>query len=387
MNMARLAYRNWRYKPGQSWALMGFVFLAATLVAFSAQWSDTAQRSFHRALDPVDLVIGAKGSDVQLLLSAVYHIDDPVGNLDSAAISGLKDHPQVTRWVPIAMGDQIQGFRMVGTTPEFLELYNLKPEQGTTAPITGDHNVWVGGWVARALNLKVGDALNSTHGLAETGKKHDHPFRVAGILAMSGLPADQLVLAPVSAIWELHGEETRGQITAALVQTRSAMGKVIIPGQVNRANRAQAILPSVVMAKVRRFGVVGTRILQWVSGAFFLLAALGIFLGMWQRLISRKDEWELLRAMGWRKGHLALCIWMETVLFIVVPLIPALLTAKAVLQLSSTFWYRHYGIFVEWQWWHMIDTRILSGTILMAAIMGGVPAIWLFRHPLFIRRP
>ena len=135
-------------------------------------------------LKGIDMVVGAKGSPLQLILSAVYHIDSPTGNISVKDAKKIKNNRMVGSSIDLLYGDNYKGYRIVGTDEKFLDLYNAKIKDGRKwdKPL----EVVVGSKIHTKLNINLDDELISSHGLRETGEKHaDQLFKVVGLLKPS----------------------------------------------------------------------------------------------------------------------------------------------------------------------------------------------------------
>ena len=164
------------------------------------------EQNLSRNARGIDLVVGAKGSPLQLILSAVYHIDAPTGNisLDDAAV--IEANPMVEAAIPLALGDAYRGFRIVGTTAAYPEHYEASVASGRLW--SESNEATLGATAARESGLSIGDTFNSAHGLGAGGQEHDEsPLTVVGILAETGTVLDRLVLTSVETVWEVHGIE------------------------------------------------------------------------------------------------------------------------------------------------------------------------------------
>ena len=204
MSWLRLALANLLLSPLTS--LVNILLMAlgtasiALLILAGQQLSETLTRDARG----LDLVVGAKGSPAQLILSAVYHADLPPGNIALADARPWAEDSRVSLAVPLALGDSFRGFRIVGTTPEYLELLNASVARG---------RVWqqpmqavIGAAVARASGLRLGEYFSGAHGFSGEGRAHDtQPYRVVGILKASGAVVDRLVLTSLESVWTLHG--------------------------------------------------------------------------------------------------------------------------------------------------------------------------------------
>lgn len=204
MSWLRLALANLFLSPLTS--LVNILLMAlgtasiALLILAGQQLSETLTRDARG----LDLVVGAKGSPAQLILSAVYHADLPPGNIALADARPWAEDSRVSLAAPLALGDSFRGFRIVGTTPEYLELLNASLARG---------RVWqepmqavIGAAVARASGLRLGEYFSGAHGFSGEGRAHDtRPYRVVGILKASGAVVDRLVLTSLQSVWTLHG--------------------------------------------------------------------------------------------------------------------------------------------------------------------------------------
>lgn len=209
MSIFRLALRNLVYKPwGTSLSLI-LAALGAGLISLLLLVSWQLEKQFERNLAGINLVVGAKGSPLQMILSSMYHVDAPTGNIP---IEGIKPflnpaHPYVETAVPLSLGDSYRGRRVVGTSPAFLELYGASIAKGEMW--TDVMEVLAGSRVAEDLNLQLGDEFQSSHGLIEDSLLvHEDalPFKIVGILSPTGTVADQLLLTPNQSVWAVHGD-------------------------------------------------------------------------------------------------------------------------------------------------------------------------------------
>ena len=164
MNLIKLAWKNSVHNPLNLLLNLILLTLGIGLISFILSINTQLKDKFDKNLADIDLVIGAKGSPLQLILSSMYHIDSPTGNISIGECKAfLRDgHPLIKRSVPLSMGDNYKGFRIIGTDHAILELYNAEIE-------TGEYwsnllEVTVGASVARELNLELGSTFKSSHG-------------------------------------------------------------------------------------------------------------------------------------------------------------------------------------------------------------------------------
>lgn len=260
-----------------------------------------AEERLERDTAGVDLVIGAKGSPLQLVLSAVFQMDVPTGNVSMADAAAIIKSPQVKRAVPLALGDSFKAFRIVGTNPDYAELYGATIDAGRFWATSQE--VVIGADVARATGLKLGQNFASSHGLVEGGGAHaEHPFTVVGMLKPTGSVADRLILTSVESIWEVHeheGEEAANkEITAYLIQYSTPLAAAAFPRMVNQSSAMQAASPAVETSRLFSLLGIGVTTLKVFAGIMIACAALGIFIGLTNALNERRADLALLRLLG-----------------------------------------------------------------------------------------
>ncbi|AWO01310.1 hypothetical protein DLD77_06210 [Chitinophaga alhagiae] len=201
--ICRIAFKNLLHKPlyaGLCWLLLACsTAVLLLLVALNRQ----AKEQLEKQIAGVDMVLGAKGSPLQLILSSVYNLDAPTGNIYLRDAQRFMQHPLVEYAIPVSLGDSYRGYRIIGTTHAYLDKYKLKPAAGTV--FNKSMEVVIGATVAKRAGLALGDSFAGTHGLGEKGHVHDeHQYVVKGILPATGLSLDQLILTPLESVWAIH---------------------------------------------------------------------------------------------------------------------------------------------------------------------------------------
>jgi putative ABC transport system permease protein len=231
MNLLRLSWKNLTHQPWSTGLSLVLAALGAGLISLLLQLNHQLDQQFQRNLAGIDLVVGAKGSPLQLILSGMYHIDAPTGNIPIAESKAFLNprHPLIKKAVPLSLGDSHRGHRIVGTTYDFLDLYEAEIAQGKRweAPL----EVVAGAAVADKLGLRLGDTFKSSHGLIEDEDlvhADADAFRVVGILKPTGSVADQLLLTSNESLWvvhEHHADHTEASAPVAPgTQTAAAEG-------------------------------------------------------------------------------------------------------------------------------------------------------------------
>ena len=328
--------------------------------------------AFERDLAGIDVVVGAKGSPMQLILSGVLHIDVPTGNVPLAAIRELEQHPQVAQLIPVSLGDSLDGFRIVGTSHAFLEHYQAQLANGLRwqAPM----QAVLGSRVARQLGLQIGQRFTGTHGLAAGGHSHgENPYTVVGILAPTGSVLDRLILTDTASVWKVHEDDTAAdeedraiveaerEITLALIRYKTPMAALSFPRQVNSRTEMQAAAPALEVSRLLLMLGLGADVLRAVVGVLLLTAGLSVFIAFWSAVRERQADLALLRLLGAPPRRLAALLVCEALWL-------ALLAALLGLALGQAF-------VALLGWFLQLDTSLLVGGFVWPLVLWWVPAL------------
>lgn len=300
-------------------SILSILFLASTQIS----------SKLEKNAKDIDLVVGAKGSPLQLILSSVYHIDYPTGNIPAKDAHKLMQNPMVKRAVPLALGDNYNGYRIVGTDSTFSNLYGLSIQKGSFWH--KDLEVTLGNTVALTSGLKIGDSFFGAHGLTGNGNVHkQHAYWVKGILKPQGNITDNLILTNIGSVYKMHEEKhveahshvsaeeakeiNDKQITALLIQYKSPMSVILFPRMVNQSTNMQAASPA--MESARLFSLIGVGIdtLQWFAIFIMGIAALSIFISLYNAMKERKYDLAIMRCLGASKSKLFFLVMFEGVL-------------------------------------------------------------------------
>jgi putative ABC transport system permease protein len=319
----------WRYlwsRPMGAALNVLLLSLGLASITFLMLVGHQLNRAFERDLAGIDVVVGAKGSPMQLILSGVFHIDVPPGNVPLKAVQALQKHPMVESVIPISLGDNLRGFRIVGTSHAYIHHYGATLAQGRLwdAPM----QVVVGATAATKLGLVVGNTFVGAHGLGTGGHVHgDSTFVVIGILAPSGSVLDRLVLTDTASVWKVHEDytavddedrkvmEEEREVTMALIHYKTPMAAMSFPRYINTSTEMQAAAPALEITRLLNMLGLGTDVLRAFAGVLLLTAGLSVFIALWSAVRERTGDLALLRMLGApprRVAALLLCeaLWM-----------------------------------------------------------------------------
>jgi putative ABC transport system permease protein len=267
----------------------------------------------------IDLVAGAKGSPMQVILSAIYHLDVPTGNIPLAQAKEIAKHRMVKKTIPLALGDSYRGFRIVGTHPDYVAHYDGKLAAG---------RLWqkpmeavIGAEVARRMGHGVGARFTGAHGVAEAGADHgDAPYEVVGVLAPGGTVLDRLVLTSIESVWLVHDEhqgtdakvtDEDKEITALLIQYATPLAAAMMPRYINQNSEMQAASPAYETARLFSIVGVGVDVLRGFAFVLILSAGLSLFIALTNALAERRYDLALMRTLGASPGRLLALMLLE----------------------------------------------------------------------------
>jgi putative ABC transport system permease protein len=267
------------------------------------------QRMEHDARG-IDMVIGAKGSPMQLILAGIYHLDVPPGNIPKVAADEIAASPLVREVIPLALGDSFRGYRIVGAPPTYMALYGARAASGSATPKVME--AVLGAEVAQATGLQVGQSFAGSHGLAGGEEHTEAPYRVVGVLAATGTVIDRLVITPVESVWKVHDKvldikpgsedakivEQEREVTLLLVRYASPLAAVMLPRAVNARTDVQAAVPAIELTRLYRIVGVGIDVIRAFAIVLVVAAALGLFATLLAALKEREADLAVLRLMG-----------------------------------------------------------------------------------------
>ena len=315
----------WRYlwsRPLGAALNLLLLSLGLASIAFLVLVGHQLNKAFERDLAGIDLVVGAKGSPMQLILSGVFHIDVPPGNVPLQAVQALAGHPMVASVIPISLGDNFQGFRIVGTSHAYPKHYQATLAQGRLweAPM----QVVLGATVARQLGAALGNTFVGSHGLGGNGHAHgDSAYTVVGILAPGGSVLDRLILTDTASVWKVHEDHTavdaddravmqeERDVTLALVRYKTPMAALSLPRFVNTRTEMQAAAPALEITRLLSMLGIGTDVLRAFAGVLLLTAGLSVFIALWSAVRERRADLALLRMLGAPPAKIAALLLTE----------------------------------------------------------------------------
>lgn len=298
MKSARLARRNVLDRPLESGLSILLLAFGVGIISLMLLMQRSINDDLDRNIKDIDLVLGAKGSPLQLILANVYHVDVPTGNIPLAEAKKVMRHPYISEAIPLAYGDNYALFRIVGTEPSYPQHYEAQVKKGRQ--FENAFEVTIGSEVASSTGLDVGDTFYSAHGLTDGTDVHrDKAYTVVGIFGSTGAVIDQLLLTPIESIWGVHEdvEDADEEITAVLLKKKNPLAILTLPNLL-RDTPMQVALPAIEMNRLtQQFGI-GLDTLRAMAMLIMGLSFVSVFIALFASLRDRRYELALMRTMG-----------------------------------------------------------------------------------------
>lgn len=385
MSLLALAWRYLWARPLVAALNLALLALGVAAMSFVVIVGEQVERSVQRDLAGIDLVVGAKGSPLQLILAGVFHLDVPTGNIPLQNIQTLREHPLIERVVPVSLGDAYKGFRIVGTTLQYPALYGMQLTEG--AFWTDKLQAVLGADVAAETQLALGATFIGTHGLGAGGEAHgDTPYTVTGRFARCGCVLDRLVLTSLESVWAVHETATavdeedkqllaaEREVTLLLVGYKSPLAAVSVPRWVNAQEGLQSAAPALESARLLRMVGAGTDVLRGFGIVLLLAAAASVFVGLVHAVREREPDLAMLRMLGARPRRVAALLFFEALLLALIGVALGLLLAQGLTGLLGWELARQRSLHVTGRWWSFDLAVIVAGTLGLALLAASLPA-------------
>jgi putative ABC transport system permease protein len=389
MSILALAWSYLRARPLGTLLNVLLLALGVGTIGFVVIVDGQVADNLERNTRGIDLVVGAKGSPMQLVLAGVFHLDAPTGNIALAEALALAKDPLIRRAIPISLGDSFRGFRIVGTVPEYLDLYGGRLAEGRRWSAAME--AVLGAAVAADAGLRVGARFAGSHGMAGGGALHDEAaYTVAGVLAPTGTVLDRLVVVSTESVWQVHeahhqekgeaaDEDHDREITMLLVQYASPLAAASLPRRINAQTNVQAASPAFEVARLFRIIGVGADVIRAFGGVVLATAALSLFIALYHALNERRYDIAVLRTLGARPGSIAWMMFAEALMLAVMGGALGLLLAHGLVAALAWWMDGQPGLRIDPWALRPRELLLLVPALLAAAVAAALPA-WRGAH-------
>lgn len=398
MNLLTLAWSYLKARPLTTALNVLLLALGVSVITVLILFTNQLEEKVTANSKGVDLVVGAKGSPMQLILCSVFHVDFPTGNINLKEAERIARHPMVKKTIPLALGDSYRGFRIVGTRRDYAGLYNAELAEG--AWWSKHLEVTVGATAAQQLKLKVGSELVSAHGLTESGDEHEaHHYTVVGILKPSHTVLDQLLLTNVQSIWLAHdlaagdttgvkastlvpghpaGDSTR-EVTSLLIQYRNPLAVIQLPRFINGQSNLQAAAPAYETARLFSILGVGMDVLRAFAVVLILISGLSIFIVLYNSMKERRYDLAIMRSMGASRTKLFVAVILEGTWLTVLGSVFGLMLGHGVLYVFTLAVTGSAATGVQAGVFYSAETWLLAGSLALGILCSLLPALEAYR--------
>lgn len=375
-----------------------------------------AKESFSNTLSGTDLIVGARTSDINLLLYSVFRIGNATNNVSWESYQQIASHPDVAWTIPISLGDSHNGYRVMGTNSDYFEHYrygsarSLSFNQGHAFDELFD--VVLGAEVARKLDYQIGDSIVLAHGLGDVSfSNHDNnPFQVVGILEATGTPVDQALHVSLEAIEAIHinfpgainstanstatSEDNSNNsdnvelqpdsVTAFLVGLNSRFSTFTVQRQVNEFSSEPllAILPGITLTQFWQTLSVTENTLRLISLLVLVAALLGLSALLLAFIRERQREISIMRMLGASPWFIFLLIEVEALLITLVASALAVITLFICLLFSTEQIAAQFGLFIDTNFLSPANLQLLALVFLCSFVVCLIPSIAAYRRSL-----
>lgn len=408
----------WRLALSSLWNRKGsalLTFLAITVSVFVLlgveQIRHQAKSSFSNTVSGIDLIVGARTGDINLLLYSVFRLGNATNNISWQSYQYIASDPNIAWTIPISLGDSHKGHRVMGTSKDYFTHFRygqnkpLKIAEGT--PFSDFFDVVLGSEVARSLNYQLGDQLVLAHGLGSTSfsQHDDKPFRVVGILEATGTPVDQTLhvsLEGIEAIhldWQngvkipgktttanevKHRDLTPDSITAFMVGLTSKMGTFQLQRKINTYHQEplMAILPGVTLTQLWQMMSAMEDTLRLISALVLLASLLGLAAMLLASIRERQREIAVMRAIGASPWFLLALIEAEALLITLSASLLALGLLALATTLSGNILAEQFSLFINNDVFNTQMMAYLLPIYVGALVVGLIPGITAYRRAL-----
>jgi putative ABC transport system permease protein len=345
---------------------------------------EQSQRTFTQVNTGFDAVLGARGSKLQLVLNAIFHLEASPGNLAAADYQYIKRHPAVKLAIPIAVGDNLRGYRIVGTIPELFTDVEYAPGRHFALSSgklfdPAEKEAVVGSFAARKLGLAVGDTFHPFHGLIyDERNQHAETYHVAGILAPSNTPADKVVWIPIHGLQTMSGHDPKAatDVSAVLVQLRSPSAGFMLDIMYNKqGNRLTFAYPiGAIMAEL--FQKIGwfDKVLSLVAYLVAVVSAAGVLVAIYNSMAARRRDIAILRALGAGRLFLFGAVVLEATAIGVIGMAVSFAAYAGIVSAVAVIIQAQTGVLLEAFAYSPVMLWAPLGMIALCAVCGLLPA-------------
>ena len=417
MNIITISWKNILSRPWQTFLSLLLITMGVSVITILILLNQQLETNFNKNITGINMVVGAKGSPLQLILASVYHIDNPTGNISLNEVEKWVQNPVIETWIPLSYGDNYEGYRILGTDHGYTDHYQVQLAEGKLWEESFE--VTLGANAAQRLNLKIGDEFYGSHGVVGDVNVHDEKaYKVVGILESNGTVVDQLILTGLSSVWEIHEdhdheddhedheheekgdhEHTEGEehdhdaeeehaheedreITAVLIKARNPAMGMMYARNINDQSNMQAALPSIEVNRLFSLFAVGIDSLKIMAWVIMIISGISVFVSLYSSLKTRRYDMAMMRALGASPDKLFLFILLEGVLLAVAGFLLGIIFSRIGFWVLSQTMAQDYNFNLTGNTFSLEELSLLGLTILIGIAAAIIPGLGAYSIPI-----
>jgi putative ABC transport system permease protein len=304
-----LIYRSLRQHALSTFVTAASIALASGLLLTVWVVKTQSQSVFSATNSGFDAVLGARGSKLQLVLNSIFHLEASPGNISMQDYEQIRRHPAVKTAIPIAVGDNYRGWRIVGTTDALFKdveyvagkKYELEGEGKIFTP--GTYEAVVGSYVAKKLGWKVGSTFSPYHGITfNPNDQHSEVYTIVGVLEPTNTPVDRVIWIPLAGVQTMsgHAAAAANDVSAVLIQLRATTAGMMLDMAINKqGNKLTFAFPigTIVAELFNKISWVD-KVLTLIAWLVAAVAAGSVLVSIYNSMSARQRDIAILRALG-----------------------------------------------------------------------------------------
>ena len=404
MNTLRIVYKNIKQRSLSSMLTILSVLLGVGLVTAILILKNESEDAFNQAATGYEIIVGPKGSSLQLTLSTVYQIGLPIQNMPLKVYDLLKNDKRVRLAIPYVFGDNYKNFRITGTVSELFSEFEYKKgiryklDEGSF--FSNDFEAVIGKEVADKTGLKTGDTFSGSHGIESYEGASEHSekkFKVTGILSRTFTPSDRIIFVSMNSVWELHNHENENNgsedhhiisdsmktISAVLLKLKSPVFFDLLRRQINENKyegiNAQAVLPLFEIKQL--FDIIGNinSLILVIAYLVIFTAAVSILVSIYNSMNERMREIAIMRSLGARRFLIMKIIIFEGMFLSAAGALLGCIAGHAAVFFLQEKISGLSGIKISGFVFSMFEVYLITGTIILGIIVSIIPAVKAYR--------
>jgi putative ABC transport system permease protein len=389
MSLFHLVLKSLRQHALSTWVTALSIALAGGLLMSVWVVKTQSSQTFTNITGGFDAVLGARGSKLQLVLNAIYHLEASPGNLAWQDYLDIKARPAVQHAIPLAVGDNYRGYRIVGTQTNLFTDIEVEPGRKLVPAAgrvfnAGYREATLGSFAAQRLRLKVGDTFQPYHGLIfNPADQHEETYVVVGVLEPSNSPMDRVIWIPLEGVQNMagHDPKTATDISAVLVKLRTPVAGQQLETLYNRQGNRLTLAWPIGLIMAQLFDKIGwfDRVLAIVAYLVAAVATGSILASIYNSMNERRRDFAILRALGARRFTVFATIILESTVIAALGMVIAFAIYLAIMSGAANIIRAQTGVVLNPFAWHPVMLWAPLGMIAAAALAGVVPAFKAYR--------